>query len=96
MMALGAIQSLQKAKRKDVLVAGFDALDEAKKAVREGTLQVTVDQQAAAQGYLGIVQALDRIRGANPSRGDDGRRQGDHQGPISGREGAPCLSGTSR
>jgi ribose transport system substrate-binding protein len=66
MMALGAIQSLQKAKRKDVLMAGFDALEEAKKAIREGTLLVTVDQQAAVQGYLGIVQALDRIRGATP------------------------------
>jgi ribose transport system substrate-binding protein len=66
MMALGAIQHLQRSGRRDVLVAGYDALAEAIKAIRNGTLQATVDQQAAQQGYLGIRYALELIRGAAP------------------------------
>ena len=54
MMALGVIQYLSETGRHDVLVAAYDALDEAKKAIREGTLQATVDQQAALQGYKGV------------------------------------------
>lgn len=63
MMALGAIQYLQETGRSDVLVAAYDALDEAKQAIRAGTLQATIDQQAAEQGYLGIWYALRALRG---------------------------------
>ena len=63
MMALGVIKYLQEVGRKNVLVAGYDALDEAKKSVREGYLNVTVDQQADLQGYLGIKMALQKIKG---------------------------------
>lgn len=66
MMALGAIQFLQSTGKNNVLVAGFDALPEAIKAIRDGKLQVTVDQNAAQQGYLGIKYAFDLIRGINP------------------------------
>ena len=66
MMALGAIQHLQHSGKRDVLVAGYDALAEAIKAIRIGTLQATVDQQAAQQGYLGIRYALELIRGGAP------------------------------
>ncbi|MCW8891140.1 MAG: sugar ABC transporter substrate-binding protein [Sedimenticola sp.] len=54
MMALGAIQYLQSTERNDVLVAAYDALEQAKEAIRKGTLVSTVDQQAAEQGYQGI------------------------------------------
>ncbi len=67
MMALGVIQYLDKKSKKDVLVAGFDALEEARKAVTEGTLQVTIDQQAAEQGYQGVKAALDLIAGKQVS-----------------------------
>jgi len=67
MMALGAIHYLKQAKNAGVLVAGFDALDEAKKALREGSLQVTVDQQAARQGYLGVRTAVDMLAGQRPA-----------------------------
>lgn len=62
MMGLGAIKYLQDSKRTDVLVAAYDALSEAKRALEEGTLAVTIDQQADVQGYLGVqyaVRALD-------------------------------------
>lgn len=63
MMALGALKYLEEKGKKNVLVAGYDALDEAKKAVEKGTLAATIDQQAAEQGYLGMKTALQLIRG---------------------------------
>lgn len=63
MMALGVIQYLQENERDDVLVAAYDALDEARQAIRDGTLQVTVDQQAALQGYLGVEYAVRALKG---------------------------------
>jgi len=65
MMALGVLQYLDKVGKKDVLVAGYDALEEAKKAVKAGTLQVTIDQQADVQGYTGVKYALQLIAGKN-------------------------------
>jgi len=58
MMAIGAMKYLQESGRSQVLVAGFDALDEARIAIRAKQLAVTVDQQAAEQGYLGVTTAL--------------------------------------
>ena len=63
MMAIGALKYLQEAGRTQVRVAGFDALAEAKAAIRAGQLAVTVDQQADQQGYLGIRSALDLLQG---------------------------------
>ncbi|HWR29509.1 MAG TPA: substrate-binding domain-containing protein [Negativicutes bacterium] len=63
MMALGVVKYLKESGRTGVLVAGFDALDEAKRAVEDGTLLVTVDQRADMQGYLGVKMALQKLRG---------------------------------
>lgn len=63
MMALGAIAYLQEAGRTDVRVAAYDALDEAKAAIAEGTLAATIDQQAARQGYLGVEYAVRLLDG---------------------------------
>ncbi len=63
MMAIGVIKYLQESGHKHVLVAGFDALDEAKTALHAGQLAATIDQQASQQGYLGITTALQLLRG---------------------------------
>jgi len=63
MMALGVVQYLQEAGRDDVLVAGYDALDEALAAIEAGTLAVTIDQQAALQGYRGVELAVKMLQG---------------------------------
>lgn len=63
MMAFGVLQYLEKSGKNNVLVASYDALDEALNAIREGRLQATVDQQAALQGYMGVktaIQLLDK------------------------------------
>ncbi|MEI8095438.1 MAG: substrate-binding domain-containing protein [Spirochaetales bacterium] len=63
MMALGALQFLKEAGLSQVQVAGYDALDEARKALALGTLVATVDQQADQQGYIGAVTATKLLRG---------------------------------
>jgi ribose transport system substrate-binding protein len=63
MMALGAIRYLQETGQSNVLVAAFDALEEAKDAIRAGTLAVTIDQQAAKQGYMGLQYAVQALAG---------------------------------
>lgn len=63
MMALGAIKYLQETGKTDVLVAAYDALEEAKAAIQAGTLAVTIDQQAARQGYMGIQYAVQALAG---------------------------------
>lgn len=63
MMALGSIQFLKDTGKTDVMVAAYDALEEAKEAIREGTLMVTIDQQASKQGYLGIEYAVRALNG---------------------------------
>ena len=40
--------------------------DEAKKAVREGRLTVTIDQLPESQGYKGVAMAVEMVRGATP------------------------------
>jgi ribose transport system substrate-binding protein len=62
MMALGVLQYLEETNRQ-VLVAGFDALDEAQQAIRQGRLAVSIDQQALEQGYLGIHYAVKAMTG---------------------------------
>lgn len=63
LMAIGVIKYLQEAKNFKVPVGGFDALDEARGAIRAGQMAVTVDQRAEQQGYLGVISALKLLRG---------------------------------
>lgn len=64
MMALGAVQYLSEVGKTDaVLVAAFDALEEAKAAIVAGKLAVTIDQLAAEQGYLGVEYAFRALNG---------------------------------
>lgn len=63
MMGLGTIKSLQEAKRSDIKVGAYDALSEAIAEVRAGRLAVTVDQQAAEQGFQGVAVALRLVNG---------------------------------
>jgi ribose transport system substrate-binding protein len=63
MMALGAIQYLDEKQIANVLVAGFDNLQEAQAAVRAGKLASTIDQQAALQGYKGVEYAVKLLNG---------------------------------
>lgn len=63
MMALGAIRYLADAGKREVRVASYDAIEDARASVKAGTMAVTVDQQAAEQGYQGAVLALRVLKG---------------------------------
>lgn len=63
MMALGAIRYLGDSGRTTVKVAGFDALPETRSALDSGALLATIDQQAAEQGYQGILYAIRLLKG---------------------------------
>jgi len=63
MMAIGAIKYLQESGLGKVRVIGFDALAEAKQAIQAGQMAVTVDQQPAEQGYLGVIAAVKLLKG---------------------------------
>lgn len=63
MMALGLLQYLKETGKTDVVVASYDALDEAKEMIRTGRLQATIDQQAALQAYTGVQLALRALKG---------------------------------
>lgn len=63
MMALGAVKYLKDNGHKKVKVAGYDALDQALIAVKNGEMIATVDQQAAEQGYQGVLFAYRALMG---------------------------------
>lgn len=64
-MALGAQKALADAGMKDVLIVGFDATDDAVKAVEEGTMAATIAQQPKLIGSLGIETAIKILDGQN-------------------------------
>lgn len=62
-MALGAVQALEAAGMSDVKVIGFDATDDAVKAVEDGTMAATVAQKPAEIGKLGVEAAINHLKG---------------------------------
>lgn len=63
MMALGAMQYLDTNNKNDVLIAGFDDLDEVKEAIKKDKMQATINQQADIQGYTGVKYAFEMLNG---------------------------------
>lgn len=63
MMALGALKFLKESHRGNVRVAAYDALEEAVVEVKAKRLAVTVNQQAAEQGFQGVTLAMRLLKG---------------------------------
>ena len=63
MMALGAMQYLDTNNKKNVLIAGFDDLDEVKESIKKDKMQATINQQADIQGYTGVKYAFEMLNG---------------------------------
>lgn len=57
-MALGALKAIEAANR-DIKVIGFDATDDAVKAVKDGKMAATVAQQPKLIGKMGVNAAID-------------------------------------
>ena len=56
-MAMGAMQALQAANINDVIICGIDANQDAREAVKDGSLAMTVFQDAVSQGKWGAIEA---------------------------------------
>ena len=64
MMALGAVEAIRAAgKTGKIRVIGFDALDDAKKAIAAGTMEASVAQFPAEMGKAAVESAVKVIRG---------------------------------
>ncbi|TFZ41099.1 ribose ABC transporter substrate-binding protein RbsB [Soehngenia longivitae] len=61
-MALGALEAI-KASGRDIIVVGFDATDDAVKAVEAGEMAATVAQQPGLMGEIAIETALKVMNG---------------------------------
>jgi ribose transport system substrate-binding protein len=61
-MALGALQAIRASKR-PIRIVGFDATDDAVKAVNACELKATVAQQPAEMGRLGVEKAVALVKG---------------------------------
>jgi len=64
-MALGALQAV-KASKRPIRIVGFDATDDAVKAVNACEMAATVAQQPAEMGRLSVEKAAGLIRGVKP------------------------------
>ena len=63
-MALGAVEAIAAANRtKDLTVVGFDAQDDARKAIREGRMAATVAQSPREMGRTAMISAARLLRG---------------------------------
>lgn len=62
-MALGALRAIEAAKRTGIVIVGFDATDDAVKAVNDGKMAATVAQQPDLIGSLGVETADKVIKG---------------------------------
>ena len=65
-MALGAVQAVEAAGKvpgKDILISGFDAGDDARKAVKDGKMIFTVEQQTTLMGQTAVQTAQDLMQG---------------------------------
>ncbi|WP_124728309.1 ribose ABC transporter substrate-binding protein RbsB [Staphylospora marina] len=61
-MALGALEAV-KAAKKQILIVGFDATEDAVKAVNAGELAATVAQKPADMGKMAVETALKALKG---------------------------------
>jgi ribose transport system substrate-binding protein len=67
MMALGAVEAIEAAGRTGkIRVIGFDAVDDAKKAMQAGTMVASVAQFPAEMGKLAVSSAVALIKGERP------------------------------
>lgn len=67
LMALGAIEAIAAAGRAGTIrVIGYDALDDARKAIEAGTMEATVAQAPRQMGRIAVESAVQVIKGGLP------------------------------
>jgi len=67
LMALGAIEAIAAAGRTGkIRVIGYDALDDARKAIQAGTMEATIAQAPRQMGRIAVESAVQVVRGGLP------------------------------
>lgn len=67
LMALGAVEAIAAAgKQGRITVIGFDALDEARAAVKAGTMAATIAQSPSQMGRIAVERAVGLLKGETP------------------------------
>jgi len=70
-MAMGALEAVEAAGRKDkIVVIGIDAIEDAKQAVKDGRLDCTVFQDASGQGATSVDVALECAKAGTTEHDD--------------------------
>ena len=67
-MALGAIEALGDKAGKDVIVVGFDGVEDALKAIKEGTMYAAIAQQPADMAAQAVVEASKLLKGESATK----------------------------
>jgi ribose transport system substrate-binding protein len=68
-MALGAVEAIQAAGRTGrIRIIGFDAVDDARKAIAAGTMEASVAQYPQEMGRIAVESAATLIRGGRVPR----------------------------
>ena len=62
-MGMGALSAAQAAGRDDIIIGGVDGLDDAVAAVKDGSYGVSVLQDSAGQGRVGVDVAVAAAKG---------------------------------
>lgn len=64
LMALGAVEAIAQAKKTgEIIVLGFDASNDAKQAIKDGTMDGSIAQYADEMGRLGVESAVAFLKG---------------------------------
>ncbi len=68
MMALGAIEAIAAARKSgEIIVVGFDAVEDARESIQKGEMEGSIAQYPAAMGKLAVETAVDIINGQTVS-----------------------------
>lgn len=62
-MALGAVEAASQTGAEELVIVGFDAIDEALQAIQDGSMAATVAQRPAEIGRIGVETAADLLAG---------------------------------
>ena len=78
-MALGAIEALGDKAGKDVIVVGFDGVEDALKAIKEGTMYASIAQQPADMAAQAVGRGFKAAQGRSRHQGNAGGCGDRHQ-----------------
>jgi len=63
MMALGAVEAIKAAgKTGEIIVVGFDAVEDSREAIQEGVMDATIAQHPYMMGYIAVEKVVEKLK----------------------------------